>query len=65
MARKKLRYVEGTSVAFSDAAGKGLVGVVLARYVSGRLLVGVQGKRGKVTVYIVDPDLQKDLAKIE
>jgi hypothetical protein len=65
VARKKLRYMVGTRVAFSDATGKSLVGEVLVRYVSGRLMVGVQGKRGKITVYIVDPELQEDLVKVE
>ena len=65
MARKKLRCMVGTDVLFSDSTGKSLVGEVLARDVSGRLLVGVQGKRGKITVYVVDPDLQKDLVVIE
>ena len=65
MGRKKLRYIVGTRVTFSDAKGESLVGEVLARYVSGRLLVGVRGKRGKLTVYIVDPDLQGDLVEIE
>jgi hypothetical protein len=65
MGRKKLRYIVGTRVTFSDVKGESLVGEVLARYASGRLRVGVQGKRGKLAVYIVDPDLQKDLVKIE